>query len=70
MTFPKKPRPVKFNADAYRLIGQIIRAIPDPAIRQFTANHFGTEFNKRSKMFDPYQWERTTGGKVAPGSAA
>jgi len=69
MTFTKR-RPVKLNTETYRLIAQIIRLMPDPAIRQTAADHFGTEFNKRSKVFDPYQWERQTGGKVAPGSAA
>lgn len=57
-------------ANGYHLVAEIIRRIDDPAIKQKVADHFGTEFNKRSTSFDPYQWEKATGGKVAPNSAA
>lgn len=54
----------------YLLIAHIIRSIPDENARKIAADHFATEFNKRSKSFDPFQWEKATGGKPAPGSAA
>lgn len=56
-------------AGAYFIVADIIRKFPDPAIRQQMADHFATEFNKRSQYFDPYEWARATGGKVAPNSA-
>lgn len=52
----------------YLLIGTIINGLPDQ-IRATVADHFATEFNKRSPSFDPMAWERKTGGRPAPGSA-
>lgn len=64
-------RPItKMSAGHYQLVGHLIRTIPDEAARKAAADHFATEFNKRSTVFDPYAWERLTGGKVAPNSAA
>jgi hypothetical protein len=60
---------VKMTVGHYLLIGNIISTIPDPAARKIAADHFATEFNKRSFAFDPYQWEKKTGGKPAPNSA-
>ena len=59
----------KMSAGHYLLIADIIRKIEDPATRMVVADHFGTEFNRRSMSFDPMTWNRTTGGKVAPNSA-
>lgn len=53
----------------YQLVGHIVRTIPDEAARKIAADHFATEFNKRSPRFDPMTWERVTGGKPAPDSA-
>ena len=60
----------KMSTGHYLIVGGIIRSIPDERVRKFVADHFATEFNRRSKVFDPMQWERLTGGKVAPNSAA
>jgi hypothetical protein len=57
------------TAPAYEIVGEIISKIVDPTIRQAVANHFGTEFNRRSPSFDPAMWHRKTGGNVAPNSA-
>lgn len=65
----KPTRRTALSAAHYQLIGDIIRRVEDPALRQQMADHFATEFNRRSKSFDPYQWGRVTGGKVAAGSA-
>ena len=54
---------------AYFVVADVIRKIPDPILRQQMADHFATEFNKRSPSFDPYVWGRATGGKVAANSA-
>lgn len=70
MAFPKKKRAATMTGESYRIIAGIILAIKDPVLRQQMADHFGTEFNKRSARFDPYAWGRMTGGKVAPNSAA
>lgn len=58
------------TAGNYYVVADVIRKISDPVLRQSTANHFATEFNRRSPSFDPYQWEKATGGKCAPNSAA
>lgn len=59
----RKPRSI------YDSVATIINTIEDPAFRQRVANHFGTEFNRRSEAFDPAQWARRTGGRVAANSA-
>ncbi len=59
----------KMSGPQYLLIASIIRKIEDPAVRQACADHFGTEFNKRSPVFDPGSWHSATGGNVAPNSA-
>lgn len=64
----RKPRTV-MSQGQYLIVADVIRKILDPAIRQQMADHFATEFNKRSAAFDPVQWGRSTGGKVAPNSA-
>jgi hypothetical protein len=61
---------IKMTTGHYRIVAMIIRSIPDEATRKAAADHFATEFNRRSKVFDPYEWQRQTGGKVAPNSAA
>jgi hypothetical protein len=53
----------------YQVIGGIINAMSDTALRKAAADHFATEFNKRSGSFDPYFWNRLTGGRPAPNSA-
>jgi len=68
--FRVRSTPAKMSEAHYFLIADIIRKIPDPVMRKTVADHFGTEFNRRSKVFDPYTWERISGGKVAPNSAA
>ena len=71
MTSLFRKRPKVISADAYQIVGGIVRAMPDgPLTRQDIANHFATEFNRRSRAFDPIQWERLTGGRPAPNSAA
>lgn len=80
MTLPRKDGEVlhklrrrgagnQMRAGAYYIVAEIINKIEDRALRQVVANHFATEFNKRSYSFDPYEWGRKTGGKCAPGSA-
>lgn len=59
----------QMSGNHYLLIADIIRKIVDPAVRQTCADHFGTEFNRRSPVFDPYTWEKSTGGRVAANSA-
>jgi hypothetical protein len=61
---------IKMTTGHYRIIAGIVRSIPDEATRKACADHFATEFNRRSTVFDPYTWGRLTGGKVAPNSAA
>lgn len=58
----------KMGTDAYLVVADIIRKLPE-ADRQAVADHFATEFNRRSTSFDPVQWERATGGRPAPNSA-
>lgn len=41
---------------AYFVVADVIRKIPDAAQRQNMADHFATEFNRRSPSFDPYEW--------------
>lgn len=57
------------GAGAYYIVGQIICKIPDEIVRKTVADHFATEFNRRSTAFDPYLWHRLTGGTPAPNSA-
>ena len=64
-----KRKPEKMTTAAYYIVGAIIRKIEDPKLRQTVADHFATEFNRRSASFSPFDWERITGGKVAPNSA-
>lgn len=58
-----------FPPDAYMVVAGIIRLIDDKAIRKKMADHFATEFNRRSAAFDPITWNRWTGGTPAPNSA-
>lgn len=51
-------------------VAEIIRKIPDRNTRLIVANHFSTEFNRRSKAFDPNAWYLQTGGLPDPDSAA
>lgn len=63
-------RPVtKMSTGHYLLVGDIIRRISDPALRKAVADHFATEFNRRSTKFDPLSWSSMTGGTPAPNSA-
>jgi len=55
---------------AYFVVASVIQKIADADQRKAMADHFATEFNRRSPSFDPYEWERATGGKVAANSAA
>jgi hypothetical protein len=57
------------TAGIYQVIADIVRRIPDEATRKLVADHFATEFNRRSASFDPYTWGRWTGGRPAPNSA-
>lgn len=59
----RKPRSM------YDSVATIINTIEDDAFRQRVADHFGTEFNRRSEAFDPAHWARRTGGRVAANSA-
>lgn len=63
-----RKKPASMNTGSYHIVASIIRTLPDE-LKQPVANHFATEFNKRSKSFDPTVWERWTGGKPAPNSA-
>lgn len=58
------------TAGSYFVVAAVIRKISDPTIRKNMADHFATEFNRRSKSFDPYEWEKATGGKPSANSAA
>ena len=58
------------NAGAYEIVAGIINKIEDEELRLKIADHFSTEFNRRSQVFDPAQWEKRTGGRPAPNSAA
>lgn len=64
----KRPA-AKISAEVYRVIAGVVQRLPDPAMRKTVADHFATEFNRRSAAFDPLQWERLTGGRPAPNSA-
>lgn len=55
---------------AYFVVADVIKKIPDATARKAMADHFATEFNRRSPSFSPYDWERATGGRPAPNSAA
>lgn len=55
-------------AEGYFMVAQIINGLP-PDLKKPVADHFATEFNKRSTMFDPFRWGQHCGGKVAPNSA-
>ena len=62
--------PARMTPGAYHIVASIIATLPvDIAMRLTVADHFATEFNKRSQYFDPLHWERVTGGKVAANSA-
>lgn len=61
--------PKTMGAAQYFIVAEIIRKIPDAATRQIVADHFATEFNRRSTKFFPPDWERATGGKPAANSA-
>lgn len=51
------------TSGAYEIVAGILRTAPvDDATRLKIADHFCREFNKRSPSFDPYAWERRTGG--------
>lgn len=65
----QRPR-ARIFAGAYEIIAGIIREIEDPELRQVVADHFATAFNRRSRSFDPAMWEKATGGRPAPNSAA
>lgn len=69
-TRPRARQRFVMSPKGYFYVADIIRKIADPVLRQTVADHFATEFNRRSASFDPYQWERASGGKVAPNSAA
>lgn len=70
MALNRRGAPRSMTAGAYEIVAGIVRSLPDgPLTRQDVANHFATEFNKRSASFDPYSWGQRTGGKVAPNSA-
>jgi hypothetical protein len=56
-------------AAGYFVIASIINKIEDAEVRKQVADHFATEFNKRSSSFDAYTWNRATGGQPAPNSA-
>ena len=62
-------RRAAMTGGAYLVVADVIRKIADPTLRQTVADHFATEFNRRSVAFDPYQWEKATGGKCAANSA-
>jgi hypothetical protein len=68
MSLPRRKKHFMTTA-AYFVVADVIRKIADPAIRKQMADHFATEFNRRSPSFSPYDWERATGGKVAANSA-
>lgn len=68
MSIIHRRRPA-MNTGGYFVVASIIRKMEPPALRQQMADYFATEFNKRSPSFDPYEWEKATGGKVAPNSA-
>jgi len=50
------------TADAYGIVAEIINKLEDGGLRKMVADHFATEFNKRSRSFEPSVWERMTGG--------
>ena len=66
--FPKRRRNF-MTTGGYYVVADVIRKIPDEATRRVMADHFATEFNRRSPSFDAYEWSRATGGKPAPNSA-
>lgn len=50
------------NAGAYEIVAGIVRKIQDERLRLAVADHFCREFHARSQAFDPYAWEKRTGG--------
>lgn len=48
----------------YRQIAMIINRCKDADLKKQIADHFATEFRKTYPSFDPYSWERATGGTV------
>jgi hypothetical protein len=63
------PKPF-MSVGSHEVVAGIIRSIPEPETRKQMADYFATEFNRRSKSFDPAMWHQRTGGTPAPGSAA
>ena len=59
----------RFQRTHYIVVAEIINNIEDEAFRKQVADHFATEFNKRSKAFDPARWYSMTGGVPAANSA-
>lgn len=57
------------SSAGYFVIAHIINKIEPPEMRKLVADHFATEFNKRSTSFDAYTWNRVTGGQAAANSA-
>lgn len=58
-------RKPSMSAAGYEIVAGIVRTLPDE-LKQPVADHFATEFYKRSKSFDPYIWNKRTGGTVNP----
>jgi hypothetical protein len=49
---------VKFSAGHYEAIAKIIREIVDPEERRKVCEIMGHGFNRRSTVFDWYQWRK------------
>ena len=64
----RQRRAAKFSGDHYDVLGNMIKSMTDAgfteAEQKRVADHFATEFYKRSRVFDPYQWNKRTGGEV------
>ena len=52
------------TARAYSELAAAINSHPDPEKKKILADELATIFRKRYPSFDPYMWERATGGKV------
>lgn len=59
----KNPRN-QMGARVYQIVADVISKIPDEHLRREAADHFATEFRKRSASFDPAAFERFCGGRV------
>jgi hypothetical protein len=68
MNFRRLPK--RMSADSYSIVAQIINKLEDAGVLKQIADFFATEFNRRSRSFDPSLWNRLTGGKPAPDSAS